>query len=757
MDREFHRLLMGLLLASCLSCAASVARAQETDSGDPIAEAKAPLEAPEALIDAKKSPLAADPKTVDELFDAAQLMVDIARFDLARLYLDKLMQETLDDDALLALRDRYGAAAFLKLTNIPELRPASVKLLELSNAAALKQANDPVRIARLIEQLQGDPEAQSVAEAELHSLGAVVVPGLLSVLSNANLGARQESATAAILRIGDSAVPQLIAALEAPSEALRSQVISILGNLRAAAAVPYLWYPATSADEAPAIKLAAVQALRQILALRGKPLERIATEGTVIHMLQSVREQFRHTYPWKIDDTGRVALWFWDDKQKTVVARAVTPEEASDVVGLKFAREALGLAPERRDSQVLYLCLSLAADIRRVGLDKPLLTGPGTAHDLALSVGADVAVDVLTEAFNSTRPDVAVAALKVFSQIGTLDQLNLAGGKRSVVAAALDYPDDRVQFAAATAILQIDPQLPFRGAPRVVEILKRALASNGRPHAVVGEVSAARGALIGGFLRDLGYEPLVYTSGREVFAAAAEHPDIRLVVLHPNIIRWALTETMTNLRADARTANIPIVIHGPSALANKMQRRVENYELVSFSILSETTDDFEYQLKPFLKQIKTAPLTPQERTAQRAEAAAWLAHIAQGRRTKVFEIASAEDELAEALDDEKLAPAALEALGEIATTSSQQRIAAAVADPQANPELRKAAAGKLAFHIQRFGLLLSKKMIDLLHKVWQNNREPGDLRTAVGGIIGSLKPDAILAGKRLKVQAGKTR
>jgi hypothetical protein len=263
--------------------------------------------------------------------------------------------------------------------------------------------------------------------------------------------------------------------------------------------------------------------------------------------------------------------------------------------------------------------------------------------------------------------------------------------------------------------------------------------------------------MLGGILRELGYEPLVFMSGREAFAAAAQRTDVELVVLHPNVIRWPLTETLANLRADTRTANIPIVIHGPGDLADKMQRRAREFQLVSFSLMSATTEDFDYQVRPLLRRVKTATISPQERAAQRGEAAAWLAHIAQGRRMKVFDITSAEPVLVSALDDEKIAPAALEALGEIATRSSQQRIGDLVLNRDADLDLRRAAALKLAYHIQRFGLLLTRSAIDQLHKTWENPREAPDLRTAVGSVIGSLKPDAILAGKRLKAQSSGAR
>jgi hypothetical protein len=759
MNREIHRLLAALLLGAWLLAIPALGTAQDAESDDAAAAAPdAGAEPPPPALDPTNSPLAVDPKSADELFDATLMMVDIARIDFAKLYLNKLMEQPLDDATLMALRDKYGAAAFLKLVNVPELSGPATKLLDMSNAAAIKQASDPARVARLISDLEGEPQQKAEAEAELQALGPAVVPGLLRVLNTPAQEPKYEAVMQAILRIGDAVAPILVGALDAPRETFRANVISMLGNLRASTAVPYLWYPAMSADELPAVRRAALEALALILKIRepGGP-DTFITQGAVARMLKSAREQFRNQAAWPVDEAGKTSLWMWSDSQGTVVRRLASPEEASDIAGLRFAREAVALAPERRDTQVLFLCLSLAADIRRGGFDRPVLTGPGTAHDLALSVGSEIAVDVIAEAFNSTRPIVAVAALRVFSQIGTLQQMNLNGTGRSVVTAALDYPDQRVQFAAATAILQIDPKSTFRGAPRVVEILKRALGSDGRPHAVVAEVSVQRGTMIGGFLRELGYEPLVFMSGREAFAAAAARTDVELVVLHPNIIRWPLTETMANLRADTRTANIPIVIHGPGRLADKMKRRVQDFALVSFTLSSESTEDFDFQVRPFLRSIKTPPMTPPERAAQRADAATWLAHIAQGRRTKIFDITSAEGELSETLEDQNLGPAALEALGEIATRSSQQRIADLVLDNQFGLDMRRTAALKLAFHIQRFGLLLKQGAIDRLHKMWQSERENPELRTAVGSVIGSLKPDAILAGKRLKAQANATR
>jgi hypothetical protein len=171
---------------------------------------------------------------------------------------------------------------------------------------------------------------------------------------------------------------------------------------------------------------------------------------------------------------------------------------------------------------------------------------------------------------------------------------------------------------------------------------------------------------------------------------------------------------------------------------------------VSFATLTEVTADFEHQVQPFLHQVKTPPMNDQQRVALRRGAVAWFAHIATGRRTGVFDITSAQGVLIDALADPALAAIALEALGEIPTPAVQRRIAETVLDSQAALEVRQTAASKLAFHMQRFGLLLSRESIAELHRVWSDEQQPAPLRTALGGVIGSLKPDATLVGKRLQ-------
>lgn len=756
MEREFHRSCRSIALLACIVCGPAAVYGQPPPPPRPgIDVGTKPAVDPDISSaikpPAEPSPLVREPKTPEELFEATQLMVGIARTDLAAIYFDKLMSLPLDDETLLALHDRFGTAPLLKLARVKELQPAAEKLLELTNAALIKQAGDPQRALKLVLQLDGDDaEQRAAAASELRSLGAMAVPGLVSILSDPAMEKHYESTKTTLVQVGEPAVALLLGALSAPDARLRSNVITVLGHIRSADAAPYLWNSALSADEDLGVKAAARLALARIFRVPELGVDRIASQGTVARLTKLAAQHYRHDFPWTADSQGRVTLWTWSEDRKTVVPMTYTADEASDLLGLTFAKQALTLAPDVRKVQVLYLSLALAADVRKGGLDKPLPVGPGTAHDLALSVGPDVMADVLGESLKAARPATAVAALKVLEQIGTRAQMAGKDGKRSPVLAALDFPDPRVQFAAAETILQFDPRTDFRGATRVMDVLTRAASAGARPHAVVGEVSIDRGARIGGYLRDLGYEPIVFLSGREAFRAAAERGDVELVVLHPNIIRWALSETLANLRADSRTAGLPVVIHGPGELESKMRIHQQNLKLVSYASIGLLTEDFEAQVQPFLRQVRNQPMNDAERVALRRQAIAWLAHIASGGRTKVFDLSSAEGVLVDALADEKLAPLALEALSEVPTQSVQRRMAELALDVQARVENRKAAALRLAFHIQRFGLLLSKESIDALHVAWKDDKLPADLRTALGGVIGSLKPDSTLVGKRLQ-------
>ena len=119
----------------------------------------------------------------------------------------------------------------------------------------------------------------------------------------------------------------------------------------------------------------------------------------------------------------------------------------------------------------------------------------------------------------------------------------------------------------------------------------------------------------------------------------------------------------------------------------------------------------------------------------------WLEHIASGQRTELFDLAPAEMVLADNVNDLDVGRSCMIALGAISTPTAQQRLLDTAVGDSIEPKLRISAARQLAFHIQRFGLLVSGDDLARLRTHAGSVTDPVE-STALTGVLGSLQPDA---------------
>ncbi|MBI1311005.1 hypothetical protein GC176_06830 [bacterium] len=728
-----HRLPAGLIvmLGWALLCVPESLRAQDDslDVAQNAAAQKIPNEEP--------SPLLTEPTAPEALFDAVVLMIDLERPNLALGYLKQLIQQDPPDAAILRMRDKHGAAAFLELSNDKRLQPYATQLLDRMNAAFRKYATDPARVDQLIAALSGDPQERQVAIFSLRATGPVAIPRMLAVVGAAGAAKQRDVILYAISRMGRPVIPALLGAVDSPDENARTVAIDALGLLGDKTVTPWLWYPAFAEDSSPGVRQSARRALARIL--RGD--ERFAADvsgyGAVAELQKIAEAHFRREYPWTLDADGNVELWAWNRDVNQLTAWKLAPETASLIVGSRFAKQALNLSPDRTDVKALFLALRLAFDAHVAGWDKPLPTGTGTAFNLALLAGPDMALDTLKYSLKHSHPAATLASLQVLSQIGNRGQLSGREGQASPILQALNYPDFRVQFAAASTVLQLDPQRDFRGAARVVSILTRALNDVGSSVGLAIDPNQDRGATMASLLGQMAYDPQIAVTGQDGFRIAAERGDVELIVIHAACIRWGLDQTIANLRADARTAGIPVVIYGPESVLVDAQRLIDRYPLVGFALNGETS--FKLGIRQFLGQLQTPPVTEAQRAARMSAAVYWLAHIAGGARTSIYNLAPSEDAIFNATADSELAGNAAIVLGAIPTTSSQQRLMEIAISDVREPRLRETATLQLAFHIQKYGVLLSKQGVLDVRTAWQNASDPA-VKTALAAVVGSFGP-----------------
>lgn len=678
-----------------------------------------------------------EPKTPEALFDAVVLMLDLERPNLALQYLNQLMAVEIDDATILKMRDKHGPATFLRLANDDRFAPGGPDLLEKMNGAFKRFASDPARMDKLIEQLTGAPEKREAAIIQLRTTGGVALPRMLTVLDKAD--PKQRDAIAyALTRMGKAIGPALIGALESPSEKIRAAALEALGFAGSSDTVAYLWHPAFS-DKSPAgMQVTARRSLARILKDDPKKIGELTVFGAASQMEKTATTHFRNEHEWILNDDQQVEFWYWDRDTNQLKSKPVSPKTASLISGSRIARQALDLAPDRERVRALFLSLRLALEAHLVGPGAALPKGPGTAHDVALEAGPDTAVSVLEFSMRNVNPDASLAAITILSQVGSKKLLDNRNGQASPLVAALNYPNFAIQFAAASAILQFDPDQPFRGSQRIVDILKRALNDSGSRRALVIDPNKERGATSAAWLGHSGYEPSSSTTGQEGFKVAVDRGDVSLIVVHAASIQWGLTQTIANFRADARTAGIPIVVYGPEGFDARLGRLLTDYPLVDFTTEGEAS--FKRGVETFLAKLDTPPPAAEHRDERIRAAGFWFAHIANGRRTNVFDISSAEEALFEATNFATVGANAVIGLGAIATPSAQERLQEIAIAEARTPDIREAAALALASHVQNHGVLIGKEKVLALKQSFEQAKDR-NVRQALASVMGALRPE----------------
>lgn len=692
--------------------------------------------------------LAKEPETAAEFFDAVILMLDLGKVDLAKIYLTRLTELSPDDAALLELRDQFGPAAIARIARLKELRPLGAELAEKINTASAAALADPMRLTTLVDQLAGDANEQAVAFEALRNAGAVAVPGILAALNDEGRGAVHQQLLQILVEMGDVAVPPLTGALEAPSSTLRSHAATALGYLKAKSALPLLTYPAVGDDVPSGERAIAMVSIARILEVSPAKARDLVSAGPVNQLVADASAYLSGKKQVDLDETGNVDTWGWDEATSSIVKLEVTPEQSNDRIGLRLGRQAFLLSPERIDVQTLYLVGLLVEHSANSQATGNLAKGPLSPTDIGLTVGPALLSRALGLSLDLHRGEAAVSALRLLEK--TASHTDITGAtETSPIVKALNAPDPRIQFAAARTVLQIDPRHQFPQSSRVVEILVRALAGDDVRKAVVVHPSGERGTQLAGQLSELGFNPLLVSTGRSAFKVAAARDDVAVVVIHANSVQWPASETIANLRADARTAGIPVLLVGGVAAKPALERLAGQYAQIAAVNEAQTSADIQLQGKEFFRGLNQAGLSTEELPQYRSEAAEWLRHIATSGRSKVFPIDRSAARLIELTNDAELVPVVVDVLGEIPATGSQASLARIVLDPTADPAHREQAARKLAFHIQRFGLLLPTEQTQAVEAAWANEQDP-ELRTAFGAVVGSLKPDGVLAGERLK-------
>jgi len=685
------------------------------------------------------------PTTALELWDAADYLVRTGQPGQAVPYLNQFLKANPDDATLMQIRDRYGVGSILRLQDYPETRALAAPLAGKLGEATRRHATSPDRINRFIADLGKTREEQDYAVERLREAGPFAVPALLGLLDNASLGPEDHAQVVRNMgRLDLSAVPALIAALDAPKPRLAADTAEVLGLIGDPRAVPAL--TALAADPDPQAPVVARDAARRAVErITGRAFD--AQPRTPARLLTGEARRYHlHAIRFPGDP---VIIWAWDAARQAPAPRSVTRSEAEAYFGLKLARAALAVDPSDRRAQAVAVATALEKAVERVGLDRFPAGDPTGTFGTAVAAGPAVLGDVLRAAIADRKYDLAAAAAEALGRVTDANALAVEGSVNPLVA-ALSAPGRRARFAAARALILLDPRAPFAGSSRVVPVLAQFVTAQAKPRALVIDGNPARGGQLTGFLHALGYDPVLAPTGDEGFRVASGSADVDLILIDHHMILgdWRLHDTLANLRADALTAGIPVYVVGPLARRVDLNALLtERFPGVRFLVTPSGPQVLEQQLA-----IAGRPpgLSEAERVGYAREAAALLARVA-ARPNSPFEpdLARVEPALSAALHAPGTSLSASAALGDVPDQDAQRGLADAMIDPAGTAPLRLGAAGQLARSIQRFGPLVAADQEVKIVAAFDAATDPA-MRTALGTVLGALRPGSAPVGLRLR-------
>ena len=465
------------------------------------------------------------------------------RPSLAKGYLTELVNAQPDAPTLLKLRETFGIGEFLRLSMISELQPVSRDLLKLINEATKQEAPTEQMVTTLIGEL-GASEQQTTSAA-------------LKILSAEGTAVRPLLATDISTPQGELA-SQLLARY---ARRFRFGLLNELANVAAAEQVRILGLLENVNDPAMAFDLMPYRHHNDADVSRAA-IRTTASLNSRTANAETPQQSARLLYDEAMALLKFAATPFSTDNDRREL-RAVTDSRPMDgsrfgVLSLKRANELAALAgaidPEDVRIQALQLVTETTAQSWPAKWPDSLTKGTAVASDVDVA-----AMEIAVESENSA------SVLALLTRESAADVL---AKNSSVLRSCRHFPDVRVRFAAEYLAGNARRLKTVANIVRDGSTKPELTLIDSRPSVIRRGVAA---------LEELGYSVDAALTGQKGFDVVNSQMACELILVHSNCVKWPLSMTIANLRADYRSRNIPIVVFGPSRDENAIDYLQQRY------------------------------------------------------------------------------------------------------------------------------------------------------------------------------------
>jgi len=686
-----------------------------------------------------------------QLFEDFLHFARLGKFDLADAYARRLLEQPdLDPVELLRIADadRRSIDTLILIINNSSIGERATRILDLIREGEFAVRRDVDRIKANIEKLGGPPQMEHAAVQRLVESGEYAVPWMLRTLQDPARERLHARVLAALPKLGHAAVNPLVAALRTPDEAMRGQIIRVLGQIGYSQALPYLQKVLLDSEVTSATRAAAEEAIRQVSrAARRLP------EGSPATAFFRLAEQY-------FDEHGSVAadprqatanVWYWKSANQALEAIPVPQRIFGPVMAMRCCEEALEIDP----ADDATIALWLAADIRRearlgLNVESPVPGEPIEADEtrpadfppalyFTRTAGARHAHLVLERAVRDRDPAVALGAIAALRAVAGEASLIGTQQPEQPLVRALEFPQRLVRLRAALALANALPKSAFAGSEQVVPVLAGAIQPQVVERFVVVEPDAENLNRLAAALRQMPAEVIAESNFYKAMdRARAELDGVTAFFLATDMTAPNVGSAVSALDQEFLFAAVPVVLlvkPQEEAIARELGAGQGRLGQIEAGVDPETLPEL---LSAVRARAGQTPIDEALALELALRATRTLNRIALDGRT-VLNHEAAEPALISALavENEELRVSCVEVLAKTGTATAQRAVADVAFDPANSESLRGVGFAALAESAKRYGNLLDSPRVDRLLTA---AREEADLvmRTAASQALGAL-------------------
>lgn len=648
-------------------------------------------------------------------------------YERAILKFNTILLARPNDSQALKLRQLAGDELMMKmLAEGGELSRVARALLLYAEKAPIRQEKDPATIKKLVLQAAtGSLFARNEAITLLQTqVGERAIPEMLPYLASKTQERERINIILAATKMGRAAVVPLTEALKTDDVYLKQQIVILLGHMGDGRCVANLKAITEDPKTLPEVKQYARESLRKL------------TNKTSIALPAAKELFYRKGLRYYQEHPKYMPIHFanwldWRWEKGKLVYKEVPNFAYNEIMAEHCSHEALDIDPTFKKgwgllAQVYYAQHTEITAIEEAAKDRDLELPTDElnqfleekkisdkAKSLSRAFGYPLLIQSLKMSFRNDRPEVTKQILNEIGNQGS--KQNVLNGS---LIQALKSKDKRIRYAAAEAIVKINPPGRFRDADTAIKVLVEALSeSDARVILVVEDDDETRNRLIN-IIRGMNMVAFGASTGSEGLQRAKAFPPEDLVIVSSQLEDMATSYFVNSMREDYRTKKIPVMIICPEGQEQKHKDLYKEIDIVK-GVVTEpfAPEKTKLSIREHLVDSNTDYKGKSREIARRAASA--IASIPAGNR--VFNVRLAQEALADAIRTrhDSIREPAIHALKKFGDTGSTDALRETLYNNSSSIHIRTLTASALGSIFNRQKIKVPSEDVDKLMLILQ--------------------------------------